>query len=258
MSKITGIEISFPVGVELTNKDMQALDRLLTRVCDRYEEANPKRVMWPFGQGSKMLKNPLMLSDDEPIPFDDNVYAVEMAERERYDTEPDFKRAHYAHDPAEMFQDIADFHRKFELMYRGKPRELPADLAEFRVGFLAEELAEYITPGNEDHKMLAHMLKRYWRDGLGKVSLAKKFDALIDLVYVALGTAYLHGFPFDLGWARVHAANMAKVKSVGAGNNRGGTHDVVKPGGWTPPVLDDLVCPFGGRQTGGGLPGDQL
>ncbi len=73
-------------------------------------------------------------------------------------------------------------------------------------------------------------------------SLAKKFDALIDLVYVALGTAYLHGFPFDLGWRRVHEANMKKVRATNAAQSaRNSTHDVVKPPGWTAPTLDDLV-----------------
>jgi len=243
--KIRAIEISFPVGVDVNDKDLQALDRVVSRICKRYEEANPQRVMWPFGHGSKMLKDPLALSDDEPIPFDDSVYSVEVAERERYDTESDFKRAHYAHDPAEMFQDIAEFHRAFNLEYRGKPRTIPADLDLFRTKFMGEELAEYITTDKDGLASIEACIS-FTRNSTRPhevPSLAKKFDALIDLVYVALGTAYLHGFPFDLGWRRVHEANMKKVRSAATGNgaDRGGSNDVVKPPGWAPPVLDDLV-----------------
>lgn len=85
MAKILRIEVDFPVGIDLADEDCRDLDALLTRICARYRAANPDRVMWPFGCGAKMLVNPLKLSDDEPIPFDDSVYAVKVAERENYD-----------------------------------------------------------------------------------------------------------------------------------------------------------------------------
>lgn len=70
----------------------------------------------------------------------------------------------------------------------------------------------------------------------------ESFDALIDLVYVALGTAYLHRFPFNEGWARVQEANMRKVRAnKKSDSKRRTTHDVVKPPGWRSPELDDLV-----------------
>lgn len=85
---IVRIEIDFPVAVDFDNEFQRRLDELLSDFCRRYEAANPDRVMWPFGHGSKMLVHPMMLSDDEPIPFDEGVYAVQVAERERYDTDP--------------------------------------------------------------------------------------------------------------------------------------------------------------------------
>jgi len=87
MSKIHKIEITFPVEVELTDDDLRIIGAALDGIASRYEIANPSRVMWSFGQGSKMLANPLMLSDDEPIPFDDSVYNIEMAEREAHPEE---------------------------------------------------------------------------------------------------------------------------------------------------------------------------
>jgi predicted HAD superfamily Cof-like phosphohydrolase len=119
-----------------------------------------------------------------------------------------------------MIDDIAEFHEKFELAYSGPPRKLPADLGAFRIKFLEEELNEYC-------------------DALTRV---QELDALVDLVYVALGTAYLHGYNFEEAWRRVHGANMKKVRATHADQStRDSTHDVVKPLGWQPPILSDLV-----------------
>jgi hypothetical protein len=77
--RVVRIEIAFPIAVEMTEDDMRMLDNFANEICERYERANPGRVMWPAGHGSKML------SDDEPIPFDHSVYAVDCAEREDYE-----------------------------------------------------------------------------------------------------------------------------------------------------------------------------
>ena len=119
-----------------------------------------------------------------------------------------------------MMKDIKEFHEKFGLAYNGRPRDLSKELSDFRVHFMLEELDEY---RDSNH-------------------LVDKLDALVDLVYVALGTAYLHGFDFDEAWRRVHEANMKKVRAeVATDSKRGSTFDVVKPDGWAPPDLSDLV-----------------
>jgi len=79
------IEINFPVPVELTGDDQRILQAIAAEICERYETAHPERVMWPAGMGSKITENLLKLSDDEPIPFDDSVFAIDCAERENYD-----------------------------------------------------------------------------------------------------------------------------------------------------------------------------
>lgn len=120
-------------------------------------------------------------------------------------------------------QAIKDFHTKFQLEYSGPARELPNDLQKFRVKFLAEELAEYI-------------------EAIQNKDLEKQFDALIDLVYVAVGTAYLQGFPFNKGFELVQAANMAKVRALNENDSkRGSIYDVVKPEGWVAPDLKPLI-----------------
>ena len=114
-----------------------------------------------------------------------------------------------------LTSDIREFHEKFGMEYEGKPRKLSPELLEFRVNFMKEELLEY----------------------LQSTTLHDQLDALVDLTYVVLGTAYLQGFPFEEAWARVHAANMKKVKGP---SERSDKFDVIKPEGWTPPDLTDL------------------
>lgn len=117
---------------------------------------------------------------------------------------------------------VRQFHEKFKIGYDGPPRLLPPELA-WRREFLNEELREY-------------------DEAVATGDLAKAFDALIDLVYVAIGSAVLHGFPWEAGFAEVHKANMAKRLSV-EGEGRG-TNDIVKPQGWTPPNMEEVLADF--------------
>lgn len=139
---------------------------------------------------------------------------------------------------------IAEFHEKFGLEYSGAPRQLQPEVSQFRQMFHMEEAREYAgcAATGDMHGML---------------------DALVDQVYVCLGTAYLHGFDFNEAFRRVHEANMKKVRAMHAGESkRGSSFDVVKSEGWTAPDLTDLVdvcgtcskfadngarCPYVGR-----------
>jgi predicted HAD superfamily Cof-like phosphohydrolase len=72
--------------------------------------------------------------------------------------------------------------------------------------------------------------------------LEESLDGLVDLVYVAIGTAYMHGFDFQSAWDRVHEANMKKIRAPSAeASKRKSSFDVVKPEGWEPPTHTDLV-----------------
>jgi len=138
-------------------------------------------------------------------------------------------------------EDIKAFHEKFGLVYNGKPRALPEDMRGFRENFIGEEYTEYRGHGDglsvtltfdpQDKANITHHLE-------------EQLDALVDLMYVALGNVYLHGFGpiFDEAWRRVHEKNMAKVRAEKTGDSkRGSTFDAVKPPGWTPPSHTDLV-----------------
>ena len=135
----------------------------------------------------------------------------------------------------------ADFHRKFGLEYNGKPRALPKDLADFRIGFIREEFNEYQRAQTVAYdETTVH--RNYRSSDLYNEYLELALDGLVDLVYVALGTAYLHGFDFNEAWRRVHEANMKKIRAERAEDSiRGSVFDVIKPEGWEPPSHDDLV-----------------
>lgn len=132
--------------------------------------------------------------------------------------------------------DVEEFHRNFGLEYKGKPRVMPTELQEFRKNFLKEEYEEY-----SEHMYKAIYFLVFDKERI-PFELEEMADALVDLVYVALGNAYMHGFNFREMWRRVHEANMKKERAVRIGDSKRGTlYDVVKPPGWVAPTHLDLV-----------------
>lgn len=126
------------------------------------------------------------------------------------------------------FEDVGRFHRKFGLdnaeTNGSGPREWDQHMIDFRTEFLKEELIEFMVAEEQrDH--------------------ARMFDALLDLVYVALGTAHLLGYPWQEGWNEVQAANMSKLRAAadGSDSKRGSSLDVVKPEGWTDPDIANVL-----------------
>lgn len=110
-------------------------------------------------------------------------------------------------------EDVTEFHRKFGLLSHDKPVHLTKRKLLERIEFLEEELDE---------------LKR----AIETQDLADQADALVDIVYVAMGTADMLGLPWDQLWADVQRANMAKERGV---TKRGHAVDVTKPVGWIGP-----------------------
>lgn len=74
-----------------------------------------------------------------------------------------------------------EFHTKFDLAYNGQPRLLPDSgdsncLQTLRLNRLNEELMEYLSARTREDQL----------------------DALVDLAYIAYGTAELHGLNYGL------------------------------------------------------------
>lgn len=121
--------------------------------------------------------------------------------------------------PLTNYEDVAAFHEKFGLIYDGPYRLLDPEMQAFRIKFMHEELAEYVSASmTDDHVGMA--------------------DALVDLVYVVMGTAYLHGYPWQNLWQEVQRANLTKERAHRAMQSKRGTSlDVIKPEGWRGPDI---------------------
>lgn len=140
--------------------------------------------------------------------------------------------------------DIVEFHEKYELEGLSPMGALDPSTMDFRHKFMQEELHEWLKNQCAAYDETTRPLID--RDPANYAHhLEETLDGLVDLMYVLLGTAYLHGFQevFAEAWNRVHAANMTKVRAAldGSDSKRGTSLDVVKPAGWEKPVHTDLV-----------------
>jgi predicted HAD superfamily Cof-like phosphohydrolase len=125
--------------------------------------------------------------------------------------------------PLSNYEDVAAFHEKFGLTYDGLPKLLDSETVKFRLKFLEEELMEFRVSAISD-------------------DIPGMADALIDLVYVAMGTAYLMGLPWQQLWNEVQRANMSKVRANSASESkRGSSLDVIKPTGWKGPDIEGVL-----------------
>ncbi|GGM98952.1 MazG nucleotide pyrophosphohydrolase domain-containing protein [Streptomyces fuscichromogenes] len=123
---------------------------------------------------------------------------------------------------------VREFHHAFGLDVRTTPAEVSPELAAHRGELLAEEAAEVAEVAVEGPlDRLAH--------------------ELADVVYVAYGTALVHGIDLDAVLAEIHRANMSKLGPDGQVARRAdgkvlkGEHyrapdvsAVLRDQGWTP------------------------
>jgi len=113
-----------------------------------------------------------------------------------------------------MLDDVADFHLEvLQLTATESPTLLSQEFCMERFRFMSEEIEEFVDAGI-------------------KGDMVGVADALADVIYVALGTAYQMGLPFQAIWDHVHRANMRKVRGA---TKRGNIVDARKPEGWISP-----------------------
>jgi len=124
------------------------------------------------------------------------------------------------------FERVGEFLRKFDLP-NYEAGEVPHVLDHERFLFRYELIVE------ECHELLsAH------RSG----DVLKVADALADLLYVVYGLAHYMGLPMDLVFRLVHEANLKKERAKDASESkRGSALDLVKPPGWEPPDLSEIL-----------------
>lgn len=130
------------------------------------------------------------------------------------------------------FEQVGDFLRKFDLpavdflFPMGVPHILDDETFLFRLQHMQEELVEMVE---------AHRTK----------DLPKFADALGDLLYLVCGTAHFASVDLDLVFAEIHKANMRKVRDVDGTGKRRSKIDVVKPPGWQPPNIEQVLADQG-------------
>lgn len=126
-----------------------------------------------------------------------------------------------------FFDEVGQFHRKFGLPVTGENGpciQMLPDVAGMRFKFLHEELEEF-------------------RNAMLDNDVPAMLDALVDLAWVAMGTAHYLGAPFNEAWEEIYLTNMQKVPAVFDPSKpyRGVHAGCVKPVGWIPPDLDMII-----------------
>lgn len=113
-----------------------------------------------------------------------------------------------------------------------------AAVNEFHVA--AKQPEPSYTPSLETQQLRYIIMTEEVGEMLTAETKVKRLDALADQLYVLLGTAIAYDLYDVLAEAfwRVHEANMAKF---GPGSQTRADGKVLKPPGWQPPDLSDLV-----------------
>ena len=97
-------------------------------------------------------------------------------------------------------------------------------------------------PDETEYKFIIDTLQEEldeFKEAYDKKDYTEMGDALIDLIYFALGHSYRMGFDFDHFFNQVHKANMKKVVA----KTKRGQVDALKPDDWLAPVFDEIVMP---------------
>ena len=112
-----------------------------------------------------------------------------------------------------MVDMVLEFHVKFDCPIN-QPLLCNA-LSELRSKLMNEEVAEH-------------------NRSMNCADLEGLADDLVDIIYIALGTAATYGIDIETAFTTVHAANMAKLGSDGKPIRRS-DGKCLKPDGWLPP-----------------------
>ncbi|MFJ4775397.1 MazG nucleotide pyrophosphohydrolase domain-containing protein [Streptomyces sp. NPDC088762] len=124
--------------------------------------------------------------------------------------------------PSPTSQDLVRaFHRAFGLGVGSAPANVSPELARHRQVLLEEEVAE-LAEATESGR------------------LADIAQELADVVYIAYGTAAVHGIDLDAVLAEVHRANMSKLGPDGRPSYRE-DGKVLKGPSYRPPQVADVL-----------------
>jgi len=117
-----------------------------------------------------------------------------------------------------QYKDIDAFHKKFKFNQGKGIKSMDYNFGNWRVDFIMEEIAELT-------------------EALDNKDDVEILDALVDICYVAMGTAWLMGLPFEEAWKEVQRSNMEKIRQASDRSE----FDVVKPEGWKAPDIKGII-----------------
>jgi predicted HAD superfamily Cof-like phosphohydrolase len=109
---------------------------------------------------------------------------------------------------------VKEFHYRFDVPNRETPTLLTADRVEKRARWMMEEVEEFRAAG----------------------TIAEQADAMIDVIYLALGTLVEMGVRPQELFRIVHEANMSKCWEDGKPRYRESDGKVIKPPAWKDPI----------------------
>ena len=112
----------------------------------------------------------------------------------------------------DAFDQVAEFHRAFGHPVKERPAFLPSPRSDARVAWMREEVDEFVESTN----------------------VVDQADAMIDLIYFAIGTLVEMGVRPEKLFDIVHAANMTKLWPDGKPRFRD-DGKTVKPPSWIDP-----------------------
>ena len=110
------------------------------------------------------------------------------------------------------WNDVRDFQRSFGHPYREKPEMIDAERVRIRANWMLEEINEFLEADE----------------------IVEQADAMIDLMYFAIGTLVEMGVKPDALWQIVQDANMAKLWPDGKPHHRE-DGKTIKPPEWKDP-----------------------
>lgn len=122
----------------------------------------------------------------------------------------------------QAFEDVWTFHVACGLPVSDLPAWPDAQRLEFRGELF-----------NEEYRELTRAI--YRRD------LVEAADAIGDCIYVLTGTAIELGIPLDRVWDEIQYSNMKKVDPVTGLVRKRADGKIIKPDGWQPPRIAEVI-----------------
>ncbi len=139
----------------------------------------------------------------------------------------------------DMIEDVREFHEACETVDPEEPTWPSYEKRSLRYNLLAEEFNELFTEVLPEDCLFSWEVLPYIKGS--QEHLAALAKEIVDVIYVAIGTAISCGIPLDKVWAEVHASNMAKVDPATGMVRRRDDGKILKPEGWQRPDVKKVM-----------------